>query len=105
MTTNEHKTNTPRHADEGAAGAERIRFTDFPALASLRLADDDLHELSHQGFVGQESRGNLSIFKLRFRRRNHQVVRYIGDAGQAAAVRTELARASANFNQLWQRRT
>jgi hypothetical protein len=72
--------------------AERKRLTDYPALAALRLIDKDLQELSHQGFVCREVRGNLAIFKLRFRRAHQQVVRYIPDAGQAAVIRAELAR-------------
>ena len=68
------------------------RFAEYPALAKLRLATGDLNELSKQGFLSMERRGNLTIHKLRFRRGGRQVVRSIGDAATAAALKTELDR-------------
>ncbi len=67
------------------------RLADFPALASLRITDNDLEELSTQGFVCEERRGDRRYFKLRFRRNGKQVVRYVGNADRAAAVESELS--------------
>ena len=83
-------------AGDVGAGAERHRLTDYPALTALRLTDHDLVQLCRQGFVCQENRGSLEYFKLRFRRECQQVVRYIADAAQAEAIRTELARLQAD---------
>lgn len=41
--------------------------------------------------MGEERRGTQTYYKLRFRRAGTQVVRYVGDADQAAIVRKELA--------------
>ena len=50
-----------------------------------------MEELSHQGFVSAECRGERTYYKLRFRRRGEQTVRYVSsDAEQAAAVQKEL---------------
>src|SRR6476660_4134095 len=68
------------------------RFAEYPELARLRLATGDLDELRKQGFLSMERRGNLTIDKLRFRRGGRQVVRSIGDAAKAAAIKTELDR-------------
>jgi hypothetical protein len=115
MTTMEYNTTTVRDPDEPAASGGRLpvnltmdgntgdiccgqqpRLSGFPALAALRLTDNDLQELSHQGFVCREVRGNLAIFKLRFRRAHQQVVRYIA-AEHAAAIRAELARLQTDY--------
>jgi len=48
LTTNEYKTNAPRNAGEVVDTAGRLRLSDYPALASLRLVDEDLYELAHQ---------------------------------------------------------
>lgn len=80
----------------GNLGAERHRLTDYPSLATLRLTEDDLAELSQQGFICREERGHRVLFKLRFRRAQRQVVRYIGDAGLAAAIQFELAHLQAD---------
>lgn len=74
-----------------SVSTEHHRLADYPALASLRLNDTDLDELSHQGFIRQDKRGDRGYYKLRFRRRGKQVVRYIGNAERAAAVESELA--------------
>jgi hypothetical protein len=68
------------------------RFAEYPALAKLRLATGDLELLRRQGFLSMELRGNLVNHKLRFRRGGRQVVRSIGDAAEAAIVKTELDR-------------
>jgi hypothetical protein len=66
------------------------RLAEYPALAQLRLTAGDMDELSRQGFLSLEQRGNRTNHKLRFRRGGRQVVRYIGDAAEAAAVKQEL---------------
>jgi hypothetical protein len=77
-------------------GALQLSLADYPALAAMRLTDADLHELTHQGFVCREERGNVAYFKLRFRRAHQQVVRYVGDAAHAAAIQAELDRLQAD---------
>jgi hypothetical protein len=67
-------------------------FAEYPALARLRLTTEDLEELTRQGFLSKERRDSLHIHKLRFRRGARQVVRYIGDAVEATAVKAELDR-------------
>jgi hypothetical protein len=69
--------------------AAGFRIQDFPALASLRLGDEDLRILTQQGFLSREIRRGKAYFKLRFRRGRHQHVKYVG-AGQITAVRAEL---------------
>jgi hypothetical protein len=50
-----------------------------------------LEELSRQGFVSTERRGERRYYKLRFRRLGAQTVRYVSsDVEQAAAVQKEL---------------
>jgi hypothetical protein len=75
--------NTPSDKDQQLA-------TRFPALAGLRLADEDWTLLTRQGFVAAERRGNHIHFKLRFRKDGRQVVRYLSDAAAASAVSAEL---------------
>jgi hypothetical protein len=67
-------------------------FGEYPALSRLRLTSADINELAHQGFLSVETRGKRIIHKLRFRRGNQQVVRSLGDAAEAAVVKTELDR-------------
>lgn len=69
---------------------EEGRHVRYPVLASLRLNDTDLAELSHQGFISREKRGGRIYYKLRFRCHGKQVVRYIGHTQRAAAVEGEL---------------
>ena len=68
----------------------RHRLTDYPALAALRLENTDLNELKKQGRICVEWRQHRRYFKLRFRRRGTQVVRYVGNAQSAEAVTSEL---------------
>ena len=72
------------------SSTEQRRLADYPGLASLRLNDTDLAELSQQGFICREKRDGRIYHKLRFRRRGKQAVRYIGNPGRAAAVEREL---------------
>jgi hypothetical protein len=62
----------------------------FPALAMLRLTDEDIAALGEQGFLAPERRQNQRFFKLRFRRGGRQVVRYVGGTEAAALVAEEL---------------
>ena len=78
------------HIDPG----EEFRIQDFPALASLRLGDEDLRVLAHQGFLSRETRRGRATFKLRFRRGGHQHVKYVA-AHDATAVRAELNKVQA----------
>lgn len=68
------------------------RLERFPALASLRLDPGHWEALAQQGFVAGEQRGQRTYFKLRFRSEGRQVVRYLGDADRAEAVKAELKR-------------
>jgi len=68
----------------------RHRIADYPALAALRLDDVDLDELRRQGRICVERRQQRRYFKLRFRCRGTQVVRYVGNAQNAEAVTSEL---------------
>ena len=70
---------------------ENHRRAEYPAIAALRIADEDWAALSEQGFVCGEHRGDRKYYKLRFRRDRKQVVRYVGDADRAAAVERELS--------------
>ena len=79
-----------RSAATGRPSAEHLHVN-FPALAQLRLRAADVFALASQGFVSLEKRGNRRYWKLRFRRDGRQVVRSIGSAEQAHAVRAELA--------------
>ncbi|MCA9123709.1 MAG: hypothetical protein H6822_08635 [Planctomycetaceae bacterium] len=63
----------------------------YPALAALRLDNNDLEALSHQGFICRERRGDRVYHKLRFRRNGKQVVRYIGSAERATVVEREVS--------------
>lgn len=67
------------------------RRSNYPALDTLRLTDEDLETLADQGFVCAERRGDRTYYKLRFRRGRRQVVRYLGGPVRAAAVQQELA--------------
>ena len=69
---------------------QRHRHAGYPALAALRLDAADLDELTRQGFVCGEARGQRRYFKLRFRRGGKQVVRYIGNAEHADIIKNEL---------------
>lgn len=62
----------------------------FPHLASLNLHAGDWAALAQHGFVSAERRGERYYFKLRFRRQAAQIVRYLGSAARANAVRAEL---------------
>lgn len=64
----------------------------FTALTRLRLDDEQLAALKCQGFVARERRGNgYYVYKLRFRQKGRQKVRYVGtDAALADRVRREL---------------
>lgn len=77
-------TNKERSLEDG-------RLAAFPSLAALGITEDDLEELSQQGFVCEERRGARRFYKLRFRRQRKQIVRYVGDARRAATVASELA--------------
>jgi hypothetical protein len=60
-------------------------------LGDLGLSPAHDHDLSRQGFIAQERRGNRSYFKLRFRSGNQQIVRSLGtDAQLARAIAREL---------------
>ena len=52
---------------------------------------NDLKELSRQGFVCEERRRDRKYHKLRFRSGGRQVVRYVGGAELAAALKNELS--------------
>jgi hypothetical protein len=80
----------------GDGSAQRHSLADYPALAALRLTDDDLDGLSYQGFVCREQRGHLVFFKLRFRRARRQIVRYVRNAQHAEDVCAELRRLQAD---------
>src|SRR4051812_22493167 len=76
--------------------AAGYRIQDFPALASLRLGDEDLRILTQQGFLSREIRRGQAFFKLRFRRGGgKQCVKYVG-GGQVTAVRAELNKLQAD---------
>jgi hypothetical protein len=74
-------------SDSGPAGPGQFRY-----LAELRLQADHYEDLRRQGFVAREKRGDHGVyFKLRFRSRGKQEVRYLGtDADFARAVAREL---------------
>jgi hypothetical protein len=72
--------------------ANTHRLADYPALASLRLDVKDLAELARQGFVSTEWRGKRTRYKLRFRRRGRQVVRFVGGPQEVALIEQELAK-------------
>jgi hypothetical protein len=77
-------------ATTSASTPNRICSAQHPALAQLRLTDDDLLLLARQGFVSTEVVRGMQRHKLRFRRADgRQVVRYVA-AAELAAVRTEL---------------
>jgi hypothetical protein len=59
-------------------------LADYPGLSRLHLAPIELEALRIQGHVSCERRGNGQIFKLRFRVRNKQVVRYISSSRERA---------------------
>jgi len=77
---------------QGNTSRTDSHLADFPALAQLRITAADLLGLASQGTVCQEIRHEATYFKLRFRRGRRQIVRYIGDAERASAVRIELER-------------
>src|SRR4051794_27443167 len=81
-----------------AAHAIADPFGEYLVLSRLRLTAEDLNELARQGFVSVERCGDRSVCKLRFRRKGRQVVRSIGDAAVAGAVRTDLARLQSRRN-------
>jgi len=62
----------------------------YPILASLGLASEDIAAIADQGFISPDRRGDRTYFKLRFRRNGRQRVRYIGGAARAIAVAAEL---------------
>jgi hypothetical protein len=68
---------------------EDFQIQDYPALAGLRLGDEDLRTLTQQGFVSREARRGHEYFKLRFRRAGKQCVKYV-NVCQVSAVRVEL---------------
>lgn len=61
---------------------------------------DDFAELTRQGFVCGERRGNRTYYKLRFRRGGRQTVRYLGGTDCAAIVKQELAHLQADSRAL-----
>src|SRR4051812_147780 len=67
------------------------RLENYPALAALGLDQIDMDALASQGCVCREQRDDRTYFKLRFRRADRQVVRYVGDARRAAAIKKELS--------------
>lgn len=78
------------HSDIYIPTPQGGRLANFPALAKLNVLETDLAELTRQGFVSGERRRHRMYFKLRFRRAGQQIVRYVGDAVQAAVVANEL---------------
>jgi len=70
----------------------RRRPAPIRRLADLNLAPEELRELTRQGFIAREYRGDSGpFFKIRFRVRGRQIVRYLGsDVHTAAAVAREL---------------
>ena len=68
------------------------RLADYPVLARLGLEVDDLAELARQGFVSSERRPQGTRYKLRFRRRGQQVVRFVREPAEAALLEQELAK-------------
>jgi hypothetical protein len=77
-------------SDAHQSSREADGLARFPGLAKLGLADEDLDELGHQGFLALERRQHLAYYKLRFRRAGRQVVRYVGGTKEAALVADEL---------------
>jgi hypothetical protein len=67
----------------------------FPALAALKLEDENRKALERQGFVQAEQRGDRTVYKLRFRVQRRQIVCCLPNAAAAAAVEEELARLQA----------
>ena len=61
----------------------------FPLLSRLRLSDEELIALSHQGSIRSEMRGTKKISRLRFRVHGRQHVRYVIPR-DAATVEAEL---------------
>ena len=90
------RTGSPRTdqlaVERPATGQPAVRSLEdrFPHLASLNLHAGDWAALARQGFVAAERRGDRYYFKLRFRRQAAQIVRYLGSAARANAVRAEL---------------
>lgn len=65
--------------------------TNTPVLSSLRLSAVDIEALAQQGFVAGEMRNGRLHYKLRFRVRCKQHVRYLGTSPELASeVATEL---------------
>lgn len=61
------------------------------SLAGLGLSFEHLQSLARQGSVCEERRGSLSYYKLRFRHRGQQLVRYLGrDPAVAERIRKEV---------------
>jgi len=71
---------------------ERTPANAVDNLLALGLTLDQVESLKRQGFVARETRGSgRPYFKLRFRSRGKQVVRYLGsDVERAARVAAEL---------------
>lgn len=77
---------TEQNSQPLVAGAVKV-------LDRLSLSGEELQALSQQGFVNRERRGGIkSIYKLRFRFRGRQIVKYIGpDPALAASIRDAVA--------------
>ena len=63
----------------------------YPHLANLLRSPEELRALERQGFVSAETCGNATVYKLRFRLRGKQTVRYLGLSSElASAISAEL---------------
>ena len=63
----------------------------FFNLANLLRSPEELRALERQGFVSAEPCGNATIYKLRFRLRGKQIIRYVGQSSElASAITAEL---------------
>jgi hypothetical protein len=67
-----------------------ISVGQFPALSALWLTTQELQQLSRQGGIRQERRGEKTIWKLRYRCDGRQHVKYI-PIQQLDVVRAELS--------------
>jgi hypothetical protein len=66
------------------SSGNHIELLTIPLLSRLRLSDEELAALSHQGTIRGEMRGTKKIFRLRFRVHGRQHVRYVSPQVVAA---------------------
>lgn len=92
MTVPPDSTKGTQDARERVNSTMTVLSTKTPCLDGLRLTAEDLEALRRAGSVQGEYRGKRCVYKLRFRRAEKQVVRYIGSEEKAMQVREELWR-------------